>query len=241
MPAAHGAHALVESIAALVLSLGGAAVLGVGWLDRRRTATRSPTRALVGAADASSSLGSPVDAARRIIAAASLGAALIHAAAGPGHVAELGDVGLGFYGAAILQALFAVVWLGRHRSRSLALAGVALQVGLLAIWAATRTVGLPIVGIAVEPVGTADAITVALELVVVGLLIGGVIADESPRLAISPELDPTSLAMTAVVAVVGVIALSTAIAVADLGRGHDHDAPAQTLAGQLGDGTAHHH
>ena len=83
-----------------------------------------------------------------ILIAASLGAAAIHFALGPHHVEELGALGLGFYLAAIIQVIIpAALLVARHRAgrafRSIVLAGVGVNVVILAAWAVSRVVGLP--------------------------------------------------------------------------------------------------
>src|SRR5215471_14549310 len=76
-------------------------------------------------------------------AALLLGAAAIHFAVAPEHVREYPLYGLLFICAGVLQAGLAVALL-RLRSRALAAAGVASSLGLIAVWALSRTTGLPV-------------------------------------------------------------------------------------------------
>ena len=112
--------------------------------------------------------------------AASLGAAAIHFALGPHHLEELGALGLGFYLAGTLQvALPAALFVARDRIggslRRIVLAGVAVNVAILAAWAISRVVGLPAGAQPWMPeaIGVADSISAALEILIIaaGLLL----------------------------------------------------------------------
>jgi hypothetical protein len=162
-----------------------------------------------------------------LIAALSMGSAAIHLAAGSAHVEALGDLGLGFYWAALFQAGIALgvlragadgpgPWLWR-----IALAG---SLAISATWLVSRTVGLPLVPGGAEPVGTADLVATVLQLLTgIGLVawshgVGARISVGRP-----PGPGPRrGLAGGALIAALAVIALSSSIAVADAATGHAH-------------------
>jgi hypothetical protein len=212
---AHGAHALIESVAALVLSLGGAAIVVRAWSDRRRGRIRSS----VGPRPIDGRPAS-VTASAVVGALLSASAAVIHLAAGPEHVEALGDLGLGFYWAALIQGAFAFVWLASSMSRRLAWFGIAANLALVAAWALSRTVGLPLAAGGAEPVGTADAVTVLLEVGLMALLALHLTPQVRPR---SDGDRPWAIGTSALVAVGGVAVLATAVAMVDLGAGHHGD------------------
>jgi hypothetical protein len=172
-----------------------------------------------------------------VLAALSMGAAAIHLAAGPAHVEALGDLGLGFYWAALFQGGVALgllragaagpgPWLWR-----IALAG---SLAISAAWLVSRTVGLPLVPGGAEPVGTADLVATLLQLLTVIGLVGWThsvgISSKAGRLGRLDRLGrlgrlPGSgrgLAGGALVVALAAIALSSSIAVADAATGHGH-------------------
>jgi hypothetical protein len=100
-----------------------------------------------------------------VAAACSVGAAGIHFAVIPEHLAEYRPFGLFFVAIAVLQALWAILAL-RYPRRSLLLVGAAANLATLTLWVFTRTKGLPI---GPEPwtpekLGRLDAITAVFEL-----------------------------------------------------------------------------
>jgi hypothetical protein len=100
-----------------------------------------------------------------IAAACSVGAAGIHFAVIPEHLAEYRPFGLFFVAIAVLQALWAILAL-RYPQRSLLLVGAAANLATLTLWVFTRTKGLPI---GPEPwtpekLGLLDAITAVFEI-----------------------------------------------------------------------------
>ena len=164
-----GAHELIHWIAALVLVIGGAIFLALAAHQRfgpgrRRGEARGvrrdrPTDVPAGAVDRSLIV---------IVASLSLSAAAIHLAAAPHHYAELGDVGAGFLVAGVFQAAWARAALTATTRRT-AWIGIIVNLGIVAAWIVSRTVGLP-VGPApwtAEAVGSADLVSTALELVIV--------------------------------------------------------------------------
>lgn len=205
MTVMHGEHALIETAAAIVLSVGGALMVGLAW--RQRRSGTWPTRP-DGRPERRPSVA-------LLVAVLSGAAAGIHLAAGPDHVEALGDVGLGFYWAALFQAGFAVAWLAAGPSRRLALLGVVGNGAILAAWLASRTVGLPFLE-SPEPIGLADGICAALELTVLGFL---VLAHPSWRGQAMLRRAP-SIGVSGIVAIAGVAVLASVIAIADVGHGH---------------------
>jgi hypothetical protein len=167
-----------------------------------------------------------------VLAALSMGAAAIHLAAGPAHVEALGDLGLGFYWAALFQGGVALgllragaagpgPWLWR-----IALAG---SLAISAAWLVSRTVGLPLVPGGAEPVGTADLVATLLQLLTVIGLVGWThsvgISSKAGRLGHLGRLPGSGRGLAdggAVVVALAVIALSSSIAVADAATGHGH-------------------
>ena len=100
-----------------------------------------------------------------VAATCSVGAAGIHFAVIPEHLAEYRPFGLFFVAIAVLQALWAILAL-RYPRRSLLLVGAAANLAILTLWVFTRTTGLPI---GPEPwtpekFGRLDAITAVFEL-----------------------------------------------------------------------------
>lgn len=159
-----------------------------------------------------------------VLAALSLGAAAIHLAAGPAHVEALGDLGLGFYGAALFQVGLAI---GLLRAGALApgrwirRVGLAGTAAISSAWLVSRTVGLPLVPGGVEPVGTADLIATILQL---GIIVG-LVGWTPRRAAVMRRTLPRPsrfVASGALIGVLAVIAVSSSIAVADAVAGHGH-------------------
>ncbi len=227
MPGMLGGHALVENVAATFLLVGGGAILLRAAYDRTMRSGRlavayderepwGPPR------NGGASRRSSVRAVRRfetvVAAGLSLAAAAIHLAAGPGHVTSLGDLGLGFYWAALFQAAFAIAVCAYPSSRRLAWTGLGVNLALIGAWAWSRTVGLPLIG--PEALGIADGTTVAFELGLMGVLTARLL-DLDARLVVGRSVGAVrSVATSGSVAVLGVVLLSTLIAVADAGHGH---------------------
>lgn len=211
--AMHGGHELVEMVAALVLTVGGAAILVRAWL--------------IGGRGDRSAAGGPVSddrpvtsrrSADGLVVVLSGAGAAIHLAAGPEHVEALGDVGLGFYWAALLQGGWAVAWVLAGRSTRLAVFGIVLNAVLIAAWAWSRTIGVGLPG-GPEGIGVADGVTVALEVALIAVL----------ATALSTRTRPAAVwkrvpAASAAIAIGGVAVLATTIALVDIGGvgGHGH-------------------
>jgi hypothetical protein len=210
MTGMHGDHVLIEAVAAFALTAGGAALLLQAWFERGR-----PEDPMSSVRERRPS-GTALTAA--LIVVLSGAAAAIHLAAGPEHVEELGDIGLGFYWAAIFQAGFAIAWLVSARSRGLAWIGIVGNGVLIALWLVARTVGLPFLA-GVEPIEATDAICVALEVGLV-IVLASTLREAGRVLGGERSL---GLGTTGIVAVTGVAVLAAAIAVVDVGAGHHAD------------------
>jgi hypothetical protein len=78
-----------------------------------------------------------------VLALASFGSSITHAAVGPEHLREAAAFGVFFVVAAALQAAWAVLVIRRADPLLLAI-GAAGNSAVLVLWAITRTVGLPI-------------------------------------------------------------------------------------------------
>lgn len=100
---------------------------------------------------------------------ASAAAAGVHAAMAPAHLREQTVLGLFFAAAALAQLAWTALALGTRPRRGLLVAGAVGNTALVALWALTRTVGLPL-GLlpAPEAVGAWDLAALVWELVVVG-------------------------------------------------------------------------
>lgn len=101
----------------------------------------------------------------RAAALLTAGAATIHLGVAQAHFTEWWASGAFFLGAAAAQSAWAVAAWTRPPVRRLLGIGAALNLGLVAIWALSRTAGIPLSpgGGVPEPVGSADLITVAME------------------------------------------------------------------------------
>ena len=230
-PLAHGHgtwHLILESVAAVVLVAGGAIVLGLAWRRRlapvpvvvpgRRPVDRPEERAH----DAEGIV-------RLLLAALSLGAAVIHVAAVPAHLAEDGGLGIGFALAAVLQAGWAGLVLARHPATRRA--GLAIHGAIALGWYVSRTSGLPLgahPGIP-EPIGMGDLVAAAFAGAIVLALVW--------RVGIAP-VRLTRPLLPLAVPLLGLAFLLTVRAVGDVsGPGHH----SSDLAGGAAAGAAADH
>src|SRR5688500_16799750 len=127
-------HVLLEAAAAAILVVGGAACLILAWHARH----------LGGSVTLLPEPPDSVARAVRVLAAVlSLGAAVIHFAATPAHLEELGLAGLGFVAAGTFQAAWTLAWL-IEASPVVGRIGIAGNLGIVAIWGWSRTIGLPV-------------------------------------------------------------------------------------------------
>lgn len=101
----------------------------------------------------------------------SASAGAVHAAVAPAHLREGIPVGAFFVVVATAQVTWSLLTLSTGR-RAVRLLGLALNAGVLAVWALSRTVGLPVGAEAgqVESIGLADLLASSAELALVVVL-----------------------------------------------------------------------
>lgn len=150
-----------------------------------------------------------------LVAVLIAGAGAVHLATAVPHFAPDPLYGGLFVAAGWSQLLAAAVLLVRSTTAA-ASAVTAVNLGALAAWVLSRTTGLPLGHPGVEPVAVADAITVAFELVALGVL--------AARWAGWWRLLGRSTATLGVLGLVAVLAAGgSATAIASLGTdGHGH-------------------
>lgn len=231
----HGSHAAIETLAAFVLVVTGAIVLALAAHQRRHALVVGVPSAVP---PASAEPGDPgrLSVPGAVVVALSLGAAAIHLAAGPPHVEELGDLGLGFYWAALFQGGWAMAYAARsaRSTRPLAWVGIAGSLAISAAWLWSRTLGLPVGPDAWRPeaIGVPDAVATTFQL-----LLAAWLAWELPPVsrswAILRRLRSGSTAMVAGVPIIGIVFLATTLAVAGGAAGHDHGGQPEASAGQV--------
>lgn len=175
--------------------------------------------------------------ATRLAAIASFGAAVIHFAVAPAHWQEWMASGLFFAVLASFQMVWARVVLSRTTTAVL-LAGIAVNVGAVTLWAMSRTVGAPFgphTGVA-ELVQGADLCALLLQVYVV---MGAGWALHRGR-----QGEPISgLANAAVVLAIGsvIVVASTVGAAGALRHGHHSSVDAETIPHALNVGHADNH
>jgi hypothetical protein len=229
----HISHEAVAQVAALALVIGGAIFLALAARSRlvRSGSVASRVRAssvgagTVGAGPADGAAPSVGRSITIILAALSGGAAVIHLAAAPHHYPEIGDLASGFVVAAIFQGAW-IRWCLAGPGRGAVLIGIVGNLAIVAAWAWTRTVGLPLAGVAgaPEPVAYPDAASVAFEL----LLVGGLVLRELARRRsavirggpVGPGL--RTAASIAVVPVVGLVLVLTSLGTVAIASGFEH-------------------
>lgn len=127
-------------------------------------------------------MGVPLTA---IAAGLSLGSAAIHFAVIESHFTEFAPYGYAFIGLAWFQAIWAQVYLLRPGRRT-ALAGALVNLGVVAAWLVSRTVGLPFgpeAGVS-QPIGFSDLLATAFEVLLIGVLAAALQPDLARRLAL---------------------------------------------------------
>ncbi len=110
-----------------------------------------------------------------VAAGLSLAAALIHLIAMPEHFEEWWGYGAFFLVTAVFQAAYGAVLLRRLRPWLLYL-GIAVNLGVIALWLVTRTAGVPFFGPhagEVEDVGALDVAATLVELALAFVLLAG--------------------------------------------------------------------
>lgn len=159
-----------------------------------------------------------------MLAGLSAGAGAIHLIAAPPHFAEIGDLAAGFMVAAAFQLAWIPACLAGP-SRRATLVACLVNLGVVAAWALTRTVGLP--AGSPEPVGLPDGASVVFEV----LLIAGLLAHRLDLdLAVSRRPMSRTLASVAVVPVIGLVILVSALSAVAIATGQDHGAAADAHA-----------
>ncbi|HUP55293.1 MAG TPA: hypothetical protein VM408_07285, partial [Methylomirabilota bacterium] len=219
-----GGHDAIELVAALILVIGGAFFTALS-LRTRSSAPGSAAVRPIGRADPAPRPTRPSDTSAAaddgatpsvdrslvlVMAGLSAGAAIIHLVAAPGHYAEIGDLASGFVAAAIFQAMW-VRWCLAGPSRRTIAVGIAGNLAIVAAWAWSRIVGLPVGEMAgvPEPIGYPDAASIVFELALVAGLVVRLLGLDR---AISRRPAARTLASVAVVPVVGLVLVLTSLA-----------------------------
>jgi hypothetical protein len=197
--------------------------------------------------------GAGVASIRALLAALLLGAGAIHVAMAPSHLGESAVEGTGFLVAAWVQVgLAAAVALSRRPSRRVLAAVAATSVVLIAVWAWSRTAGLPFGAHSghAESVSVVDGACVALE--VLAVVVAGVLLTRLGTRTIGARVGGL-----AVVAAVAALGLATGVIASPAARehasashgthmeggGHDHGTAAGDDLGfaELSNGHQHEH
>jgi len=135
-------------------------------------------------------------------------------------------LGTGFYVSGTLQVLWGLTLL-RTAGRRLLTVGALGSLLFITMWVVSRTTGLPIGPEAgqVESVGTADALCVGLEAVV---LLGALVLLRRPTAGLVPAGRPTVAAVLSGVTLA--VLATTGVAVAAPSHGHGAPCPASAVA-----------
>jgi hypothetical protein len=219
----HSGHDSIELLAAAFIVVGGAIFTGISFLSRPARpgpAAFAPTsRADAGAVR--DGITPAVGRSLALIAAGlSAGAAVIHLVAAPTHYLEIGDLAAGFLASAAFQGWWAVRALG-ELSRRIVDVGIVVNVAIVAAWAWTRTVGLPIGEFAggPEPIGLPDAVCTAFELLLIGVLLA---VRSGSDAAIERRDRARTVAAIAIVPVLGLVVVLTSLSAVAIADGLDH-------------------
>lgn len=171
---------------------------------------------------------------RVVLATLSAGAGAIHLAMIAPHAQDSTLDGMLFAAAGWFQLVLAFFLFSRPSQKLLGL-NIVVNVAMLAVWAVSRTVGLPWgahSGVA-EDVGTVDLVCAAFEA---ALIVASAVALYRPRLG--EHLERTGLALVAGIPILAVMALTTsALASPDGVHQHGGDDHAHT---ELATGADHH-
>jgi hypothetical protein len=197
---------MVESIAAAVLVAGGAIALVLA--GRARLAGGSVALLSEPPVSHSSSRAAVYAPLAGIVATLSLAAAVIHFAAAPAHLEDLGLLGLGFVVAGTFQSAWALAWL-IEPTRAVVGLGLAGNLAIVAAWTWSRSVGLP--GLPAEGIAGPDAAATLFEAAIVAFLVA--------RSRVRPA---GPAAMIVVVPAVGIVFLITTLALSSPALGHGH-------------------
>jgi hypothetical protein len=175
--------------------------------------------------------------AARLAAIASAGAALIHFAVVPTHWQEWMPSGLFFLSIALFQLIWARVVLARPGTAVLGV-GIVANVGVVALWALSRTAGAPFGPHAGEPELVQAAGLCALLLEVYVVMGAGWVWHRGGQ----PEPIPASANAIVLLGIGAVIASAATVGVAS-GLQHGHHAPAglaEHLEPSIGHVGGHH-
>lgn len=146
---AHSGHVVLVLAAAVIVSSGGLILLGLA--VRRTTELGRTAAAQVEHPLVERSLPRARSAVSKSLvlfaAALSMGTAIIHLAVGLGSVAGLDSLAGLFAAAGVFEALWAVAVLVRP-GRAVAITGIVVNMGIVALWLAGRAIGLPSAGLA---------------------------------------------------------------------------------------------
>jgi hypothetical protein len=231
---AHGGRELVETIVALLVVVGGSVFTVIVFLTN--PARRDPGASAPGQGVSAPSAPPDAEAVRsvrrsvgRIAATLSGGAAVIHLVAAPPHYAEIGDLAAGFVAAAALQGWWALRARGGLTLRLIDV-GIAVNVAIVAAWAWTRSVGLPVGELAggPEPIAFPDAVCTAFEVLLVGVLL---VARSGLDAALVGRSWSRPAASIAVVPVLGLVLVLTTLSTVAIATGLDHGATGQATSG----------
>lgn len=174
---------------------------------------------------------------RRLAAALMAGAAVVHLGVASPHFAEWWAAGAFFVVTGVAQLVWAAATWTAPAQRRLLLAGAALNVAMVVVWAVSRLWGLPFGPEAGTPeaVGVADVVTVVLELgscVLVAFLLPLAGREQAlTRSGGAPGAASRVGVATAAAAVLVLLAAGGALAVPE---SHGHDHAAATSAGSVG-------
>jgi hypothetical protein len=124
---------------------------------------------------------------RGLAVGSSVAAAGAHAAVFPHHVEEAWYLGLFFLVVTLAQAAWSVIVTIDATDSRVLVAGIAGSLGLVALWTASRTVGLPF-GLGREPVGGWDIACAVWELVIVGACAVGLRQSRTKRALVMGNL-----------------------------------------------------
>jgi hypothetical protein len=220
----HAGHDTIELIAAVVIVIGGALFTAISFRSR-------PARSGPAAFDARASRGrvatpnrDDAPAVRRSLtlmaAGLSAGAAVIHLAAAPSHYLEIGDLAAGFLASAAFQGWWAARAVG-GLSRRLVDVAIVVNVAIVAAWAWTRTVGLPLGPFAggPEPMGLPDAVCTLFEVLLVGVLL---VERSGTGFLLAPSGRARSATAIAIVPVLGLVVVLTSLSAVAIADGLDH-------------------
>ena len=188
-------------------------------VDQRPTDTTSPPASTP---DPSNEPGAaermrPAPALAWLLAALSVGAAVVHLAMVPQHAAASVGMGVAFAAAGWFQIAFGVGMVARP-NRTLAQVGIVANLAFIAAWAVSRTWGLPAwTGDGgVEPVSAVDGFCVALEVGVVVTAALSLVASNALRTR------PRPFAVLSAVVSTGVLVATTAVLASPQAANHAH-------------------